>query len=180
MKRESYRSGEKALTPSQVDLFLSVITDVRDLAMFQLAINAGLRRDDLVNVNKQDIDFTGKRLVFREKKKGRIYSVPLSDKTLNSIQMVLNAFKTEKGKRLFPISSKTAYNRFQMYLKRCGLPSRPIHALRATTVKLCQANGWTPEQTAKLLGDKVQTIQEHYSTPSDLELDEAMKERGVF
>ncbi len=179
-KKEKYKAGEKALTSSQVDEFLFVITDVRDLAMFQIALSGGLRRLDLVSIQKKDIDFELKTLTFMEHKKDRIKTIPLPDTVLNTIRMVLKAYAREKDGRLFNISDKTAYNRFQMYLKRAGIPGRPIHALRSTCIKLCQKNGWKEEQTASLVGDKVSTIQEHYLTPSKEEMSELVRSNSVI
>jgi len=179
-KREKYRSGEKALTKAQVQQFLAVITDIRDLALFETAISIGLRREDLVNVMKKDVDLQTKTLTHYERKKKRTRSVPIPQKLCNTIEMVLRAFPKEKDGRLFPISSKTAYNKLQMYLARAGLPNRPIHALRATCIKLCQSNGWSAEQTAELVGDEVQTIQEHYLTPSVEEMKAMMDKRSVI
>ena len=178
--KERYKSGEKALTPKEVELFLASVTDLRDLAMFQIAISGGLRRDDIVHVMKADIDFEEKMLSFHEKKKKRIHTVYLSDKVLTTIKMVFNAYPHEKDKRLFPISSKTAYNKFQEYLIRAGLEKRPFHSLRATCIKLCQAKGWSETKTASLVGDRVSTIQEHYLTPSKAEMKEMARENGVL
>jgi integrase len=169
MKRK-YRSGEFALTENQVGTFLGVITDIRDLALFQIALAGGLRRLDIVGINKQDIDLEKKTLTFYENKKRRIKTIYLPQKVCNTVEMVFNAFSKEKSKKLFPISDKTAYNRFQKYLERAGISGRPFHSLRATCTKLCQAKGWSAEQTAALVGDKVSTIQEHYLTPSDEEM----------
>jgi len=179
-RKERYKSGEKALTPREVEQFLAVVTDIRDLALFQIALSCGLRRDDIVHINKADIDFLEKKLVFREKKKKRIHTVYLTDRVLTTIKMVLNAYGKEKDKRLFPISSKTAYNRFQRYLDRAGLPRRPFHSIRATCIKLCQAKGWGEAKTAAHVGDKVTTIQEHYLTPSPAEMREIVQEKGVL
>ena len=177
---KGYRSGQYALTPLQVDTFLSVVSDIRDEALFRLALTGGLRREDIVSVKKKDINFSKGTLTFFEKKKGRIKTICLPASTLLCFEKVLNAFTRERDKRLFPISGKTAYNRFQKYLGRAGLASRPFHSLRATCIKLCQARGWLREQTAELVGDKVSTIEEHYLTPSDEEMRAVASERSLL
>ena len=78
------------------------------------------------------------------------------------------------------ISSRHVYNRFQTYLKNCGIKPRPFHALRATCIKLCQRSGWSIEQTAKLVGDTIRVVQEHYMTPSDEELSQVVREKSIF
>jgi integrase len=181
MKRtkETYRSGEHALTGKQVDLFLSVVTDVRDLALFQVALTGGLRRDDIVNLMRSGVNFVDGSLHFYEKKKKRFKTIFLPSSTMNTLQMVFRAYPREKG-RLFPISSKTAYNRFQTYLDRAGISRRPFHSLRATCIKLCQSRGWQPEQTAEHVGDRVPTIQEHYLTPSVDEMRDVTREKAIL
>jgi integrase/recombinase XerD len=178
--RERYRSGQFALTAGQVEQFLRVVSDLRDLAFFQLVLSIGLRRDDSVNIKKADINLTDKTLCFYEKKKKKIRVVYLNDKVLNTIQMVFNAYPKDRDKRMFPISSKTAYNRFQMYLMRAGLGKRPFHSLRATAIKLCQAKGWSIEQTAELVGDRIDTIQAHYLTPSKEEMRAVSTDKAII
>ena len=179
LKRERYRSGEKALTQGQVGEFLAVVTDVRDLALFQIALTGGLRRDDIVNLKRDGVNFEDGTIHFWEKKKRRFKTIYLPSTTMNTIQMVFKAYPKEKG-LLFPISSKTAYNRFQKYLKRAGLPSRPFHALRATCIKLCQLRGWSSEMTAEHVGDSVPTIQAHYLTPSKEEMRAIAREKPII
>jgi integrase len=179
MKRERYRSGEKALTKSQVKELLSVVTDIHDEALFRVAIELGLRREDLVNIQRKDVDLEGKTLTYYERKKRRTRTVPISQGLSNVLAKSLNV-RRDRDSRVFTMSSKTAYNHLQKYLNIAGLPGRPIHALRATCIKLCQGNGWSAEQTAELVGDKVQTIQEHYLTPSKEEMREVMNERSII
>lgn len=77
------------------------------------------------------------------------------------------------------MSSRTAYNTFNELCKKAGVATPvPIHAMRATCIKLKRDEGWTIEQVAALIGDTVATVQEHYSTPSTGELAALMKEKG--
>ncbi len=180
-----YRSGEKTLTPKQVEQLLSCVHDLHDLALLKLAITTGIRREDIVKINTKDIDFEKGILSFHESKKKRIKTVPLMESTIKTLTMWIKLnknpalFPPRKGKAKF-LSSKTAYNIYAKYLKLAGLEPRPFHSLRATCVKLCQRAGWSPEQTAELLGDKVSTIQKHYSVPTPEELKEAAKEKPIL
>ncbi|MCG2825156.1 MAG: hypothetical protein L6265_01035 [Thermoplasmatales archaeon] len=71
-------------------------------------------------------------------------------------------------------------NRFQKYLVVAGVESKPFHALRATCIKLCQRGGWSVEQAAKLVGDTIRVVQEHYTTPSNEELKQVARERPII
>jgi len=188
MKHNSYRSGELSLTEGQVQRLLESVTELSDLCLLKIALSVGLRRSDIVTIKSADVNFEKSELTFYEQKKNRTKTVPLPDSTLKTLRMWCNI---NRSPFLFPakrvrtlktghISSRYAYDVLQRCLKRAGLPSRPFHALRATCVKMCQKRGWSPEQSAKLLGDRVSTIQQHYTTPSDEEMKEVMKEKGVI
>jgi len=101
---------------------------------------------------------------------------------------------TEKNQRFFPRMLGICYansvallveaicvsSRFQKYLTAAGVESKPFHALRATCIKLCQQRGWSVEQAAKLLGDTIRVVQEHYTTPSNEELKQVAREKPII
>ena len=177
-------TGEKALTITQVNKLLSVITDLQDLALIKLAISTGIRRSDIVAVKSADVSIEELTVTFYENKKNAIHTVPVSEGMMNTLEMIM---KINKGYWLFPakndhlhISSKTAYNKLQTHLKRAGISPKPFHALRGTCAKLCQAKGWDIEKTAKLLNDTIKTVQGHYQTPSLEEMKETAKEKAIL
>ena len=57
-------SGEKALTKSQVDKLLSVITDINHEALIRLAICSGIRREDLVGIKTKDVNTVDNSITF--------------------------------------------------------------------------------------------------------------------
>jgi integrase len=187
-KKESYAayvSGEKTLSEKEVELFLSKINTIYDEAFFRLAINTGMRRDDIVNVRQADVNLAERTVSYFERKKRRIRTVPISEATAQKLAQHIAVC----GRRewLFPspqdpkghISSRQVYNRFQYHLKAAGLEPRPFHVLRATCIKMCQRKGWLPEEAARLIGDDLRTVQLHYSVPTDAEMKELMKEKEV-
>lgn len=185
-KKESYKSGEKALTHKQVEQLFEHITELQDLVLIKLAVDVGLRRADIVAIKRRDVDLSRETVTFYETKKKRTKTVPISKSTVRSLTMWLNINKSDW---LFParfkdskghLSSRSAYNILRKYTQSAKLPNIPFHALRATCVKLHQVAGWTPEQTAKLIGDKVSTVQQHYSVPSDEEMLEITKTKPMF
>jgi integrase len=183
----SYRTGQKALTKAQVNKLLETIPDLKDLVLIELAIAIGLRRSDVIRILHRDIDTVGCKLTYYEKKKKRTRTVPIPQRLAKDIERWFRASKNIKTDWLFPaknpknhISSRTVYNILQRNLKLAGLPSRPVHALRATCVKLCQAKGWTAEQTAELIGDTIRVVQEHYATPSVEEMKQVMHEKSII
>jgi len=180
-------SGEKALTLSKIDQLLMVVNDVNSDALLRLALTGGLRREDIVKVLVKDVDVGAMSITFYQHKKKNHHTVFIPISTMLSIEKLLNMNRRLKSPYLFPssdpkkhISSRTAYNILQRYLNLAGLPSIPFHALRSTCVKLCQSKGWTPEQSAKHLDDKISTIQLHYTTPSQEERREVAKDKAIL
>jgi len=152
---------------------------LEDRVMIMLAVSLGLRRSDLVRVKTANINFAVHRLTYLEKKKGdRIRVVPIGVKLEQEMKMLIKTLPKNQD-TLFSFKDRQAYNRFAALCERAGIEQRPFHALRATCVKFCQANGWKPEEVAELIGDSLQVIQAHYSVPSDAEMGETMRTKEV-
>src|SRR6056297_50938 len=189
-KKISYRTGEKSLTPEQVRKLLEIIDEFTDLVFFKTALNCGMRRGDIVRLRWKDIDWEKWCISFEEMKKDRVHTVFLSEEMLMELKRLRNQNaneyylfpgRSEKKRGKGHISSKTAYNKYQMYLRKAGIQQqdefRPFHSLRSTCIKLCQRAGWKREEAAKHVGDTVRVIDEHYATPSEEEMKEAAKTR---
>jgi integrase len=189
-ERQSYTTGEKALTRKQAESVLMAADSYEEKLLILIGLTLGLRRDDLVALEIQNIDVKSGVLSYHEKKKGgRIKTVPLSDRLAHELELYLKTHTKSDQKYLFPprqethncghLSSKTAYNIFNDLCEKVNIPTPiPIHAMRSTCIKLKQEEGWTIEQVAALIGDTVETVQEHYSTPSAGQLSQLMKEKG--
>lgn len=170
-------SGEQALTRAEYNKLLSVCECQEDRVMLMTLVAFGLRRQDLVNIKISDIDIQNASLAYHERKKGnRIRIVPIPPKLLQEIKILLKTIPSGQ-KTLFSFKDRQAYNRFNKLCNNAGIPGRPIHAMRATCVKFCQAAGWTPEQVSKLTGDSIRVIQLHYATPTNGEMSEVMTEK---
>lgn len=178
-KKPRYKTGEKSLTRDEYERVLAVCGRLEDRVLMMMAVSLGLRRGDIVRVKISDIDFEKHQLKYLEKKKGdRIREVPMGPKLEQELKMLINTIP--KGqKTIFSFGDRQAYNRLQTLCDRAGVDRRPFHALRATCIKFCQDMGWTSEETAKLVGDTIEVIQNHYSTPSDAEMKEVMQTKEV-
>ncbi len=168
LRSEHYSSGEKALTRREYDKLLSVITDLQDELLIRMAVATGLRREDLCDIKVADIVFPEKRLRFYEAKKRKWREIDLPDAIIVCLQKYWNMLdKKERGREyLFDFVGRTAYTHFNNWCREAGIPERPFHSLRATRIKFAHDVGWTDEQISKLTGDKIDTIQLHYRTPS--------------
>jgi len=188
-KRERYTTGEKALSLDEWELLKPCIENLEDEVMLKLAVSTGIRREDLGYSEKHnsgirisDIteleDKTGK-MKFFEHKKNRIYEVPISKEMMRLIKLLINS-RDKKEPFLITYSGRTCHRRLQEYCDKAGIPRRPFHALRATCIKLCQLNKWRVEEVSKLTGDTIAVIQEHYSTPSEGEMQDAIRKKAII
>lgn len=190
-KRTRYTTGEKALTPSEWAKLRTCIDNLEDEVLFKLTISTGIRREDIgysksknKGIRISDItelpNGTGK-MKFFEHKKNRIHEVPLSREMMRLIKLLINSRdKASKSPFLITYSGRTCHRRLQEYCDKAGIPRRPFHALRGTCIKFCQRSGWRIEEVARLTGDTIAVIQEHYSTPSESEMQEAIETKCII
>lgn len=164
-----------ALTRSEYEKILRACDSQTDRCLIMVGVELGLRRADIVKIRIADIKFTEHRLLYCEQKKGnRIRNIPISPQLEQELKIMLQTL-SKNQRLLFDFSDKTAYNKFQRLCEKIGIKPRGFHALRATCVKLHQQQGWSVELVAKLIGDNITTVQQYYSTPSDVELVEIMR-----
>ena len=178
LSKQRYRTGRDSLTSEQVDQLIASFDLAWEKALIHLAVAAGLRRVDIVNLKRRDFDPATGSLTYYEKKKHRTRTIMIpSAAAIQSVKIHLNSCR--KSEWLFPspllgpnyekahVSDKQAYDMFNEHLDLVKIRRRPFHSLRATCIKLCENAGWSSTETAELVGDTVRVIQEHYSTPSD-------------
>jgi len=189
--RDQYKSGQHALTAKNVKDLLLSFSNIQDKALIALTISTGLRREDLVNIKRNDYDASKGQVTYYEHKKKRTRSVYIpSPETIQLLNMHLASCR--KSDWLFPspkvtgkfknahISSRHCYDIFNEHLDAVGLPRRPFHSLRATCYKLCQERGWTQRKAAEMLGDSLYVAEQHYNAPSVQEMQDLAKEKPLF
>ena len=198
--REQYKSGQHALTPSQVKKLLLSFSDLQEKALIALTASIGLRRADVISIYKNDFvplrnesgQITTAKITYYEHKKKRTRTVYIP--SLETIQILIMHVNTlpPKTEWLFPspkggktsltnhISERQAYDIFNEHLEKIGIARRPFHSLRATCYKLCQTAGWSQRKAAELLGDTLRVAEEHYNAPSVEEMQDIAKEKPLF
>jgi len=148
------------------------------------------KKDSVKREASKFVDVEGKRVKIRGKPllvDGKV--VPIERwRTINLQPTVLTCLekfwrtlpKEERHNRyyLFSFRGRQAYNRFNAWCVKAGIPERPFHALRATCIKFCHANGWADEAISKLTGDSIAVIQAHYMTPSVSEMKSITQGKG--
>lgn len=169
------KSGEYALTKAEWEKIKAVIDSLEDELLIKMAVSTGIRREDIVSISINNIDFDESYLTFHESKKNKNRTIFLSPEIMQLIRKYIKTIP--KRDLLFDFTGRTAWNKLDRLCRRAGIPSRPFHALRATCIKFCDFAGWREEETAKLTGDSIRVIQEHYRTPSDSEMKEIAKSK---
>lgn len=177
LNSDKYRSGEKALSRREYEKLISVIDNTEDELLIKLAVSTGIRREDLCAIKLSNINLEDGTLTFHESKKSLDRTIYLSPDIVLLIKKFVGKQKREK---LFRFTGRTAYRHFNAWCVVAGIPERPFHSLRATCVKFCQGAGWKPEEVAKLLGDSIRVVQEHYATPSEGDMRDAIVNRSVI
>jgi len=169
--RKTYRS--ESLTLEEQDQLCKAVSRVDDLALFRLALTTGIRREDIVGIEWSGVDFDQRRLTFWESKKSRHWTVPLTERTVQSLKMLQGVRRAER--KVFGFCGRTAYNRLQAALERAGIKkSLRFHDLRRSFVKTAKRRGLRPKAVSQITGDTVAVIQEHYENMDQDELREEL------
>lgn len=177
-KKERYRTGEKAFTRTEFDKLMSKVNVLEDKILILLAVNTGLRRRDLTDLEIKNINLPNKSITYYENKKRRVRTIFISSSMVQELEIYINTLP-KKQTRLFSFRDRTAYNRLNKYCVTAGIAKRPFHALRATCIKFCQAAKWSASEVSELTGDTIRTIEEHYATPSIAEMQEAAEIKRI-
>ena len=178
LKSDRYKSGKKALSKKEYEKLISVIDNIEDELLIKMAITTGLRREDLCNIEIDNIDLKEGTLNFHEQKKDKNRQIYLNYDVVLLIKKFLNT--QEKRKKLFSFGGRTAYRHLNHWCRVAEIPERPFHSLRATCIKFYDAAGLSVQIVSKLTGDSIRVIQEHYQTPSEGEMKEAIQKKAII
>ena len=128
------------LKDNQVGALFSVITDLRDKAMFMLMLRCGLRVEEIANLSTDAIDLRRRRLLVFNGKGGKDRVVYLSEDAQSALEAYLRQ-RPSKTKGLFlvqkgtmkgkPISVRGIQKRIEYYGKK-GKVHVSCHQLRHT------------------------------------------------
>jgi integrase len=165
-----------AFSPSELKHLLESCPTMADYIMILLASRYGFRRDDIVNIRINNVDLKGSTMTYHEHKKDIDRTIPIEPDVCSELTRYFNTI--QKGQTyLLPFrDGSTAWRHLQEICKVAGIPvpntrtGRPFHALRGTCVKMRQAQGWTLNEVAALIGDEVETVAQHYATVTPMEL----------
>jgi integrase len=177
-KKKTFESYTlRALNETDYQRILKACNTFEDEILMRIAVENGLRRIDISKILLANIR-EGK-LTYHEHKKNLDRTVPLSATTVQKIEQY-RATLPKGTKYLFSWGKSkygdfTAWRRFQNLCVAAGIEPRPFHCLRGSCIKILQKKGWTLNEVAKLIGDDPATVQLHYATTSDSEIEDKMR-----
>lgn len=168
-KAKTYRCN--SLTVAEQQLLLSVTDTFEDLSLFKLALTTGIRREDIVNIDRGNIDLVNHSLRFWDSKKRRWWDVPLTDDVAQTLKRFINTQGDQK--KLFSMTGRTAYNRLQKCLRKAGIRKHlSFHDLRRSMVKTAKRQGLSPKAVSQIIGDSLAVVDRYYTNLDQYELKE--------
>jgi integrase len=174
-------TGEKALTKEEIKKLLAVVESSEDELILLVGIGLGVRRSDMARIMVRNIDFEHHKITYLEKKKNdNPHTAPLTATLEQKLKIYIKEHNLKLNDPLFSIKDRQICNRFYKMLDKAGLQRRGIHSLRGSCIKLCQFAGWSVEQTSHLVNDEIRTIQIHYLTPSQAEMNAVAIEKPII
>lgn len=178
MRKKPFRSYTlRALSETEYSALLNVCQCYEDTCLLYLGVRFGLRRQDIVNVQKADVDVVAGKIRFFEKKKNRIRELPIPADLLAWFTQYIEHLPSNQKTVFSYKDDSTVYNRLQELCKRAGIKTPfPVHTLRGTCYKrLRNIYKWNLEAAAAWLGDTIDVAAQHYGVVSDGELADLVK-----
>lgn len=141
----------KFLTDKQINAVRKQIKDIQWRWLFEFYLNTGARRNEVLNLNWQDIkdDF----ILFRKTKTKKIRYVPISSELKEIIREMNNNPEVIKiGKIFKSFDPKYVSKKFSTWFKQAGLEGYTLHCLRHTFASKLIMAGVDLRTVQELLG----------------------------
>ncbi|MEE9573889.1 MAG: site-specific integrase [Candidatus Neomarinimicrobiota bacterium] len=166
----NYKSD--SLTIEEQKKLLEHAKSYEDVVLFKLALQTGIRREDIVKIQLGNVNVTARSITFWEAKKKRFWTVPISKGLIMDI--VRYKLSLPKGhKLLFGFTGRTAYNKLQKTLLNAGIKKHiSFHDLRRSFVKTAKRQGLSDKAIQQITGDTQKVLQRHYENLDQDELKE--------
>ncbi len=141
-----------------------------DLLAFLVLRWTGLRGGDAVALTWQEIKFDRKEIERVTQKRGEKVILPIPVELLFALENEYQRVKPQPTDRVLlnpttnsPMTRPRLYERMLALGKRAGVPQAHPHRFRDSLAVYMLARGASPYDVAKMLGDTINTIEQHYS-----------------
>ena len=151
-----------SLSLEELQRLVNACDTLEDKALIELAVTTGIRREDIVNIDKMNVDLDAKIIRFWEKKKGRFWSVVLEPTVIQTLRLYMKDIPSNK-RFLFNFSGRTAYNKLQKLMEKAGIKKHlEFHGLRRTFIRLSKKLGREVRYVMEQTGDTARVIIDEY------------------
>jgi integrase len=155
-----------------------------DHLAFTLLRWTGFRGSDAVALTWGEIDFEAREIERLTQKRGKKVLVPVHTELLFTLETEYERRRPDAWDRVLlnpetgkPLTRPRLYYRMMALGRRAGVANANPHRFRDSLAVEMLARGATPYDVAKLLGDTIQTVEQHYA-PFVKELRERV--RGIL
>lgn len=166
----------RPLKDEEVQCLFTVIHNLRDRAMVTLVLRAGLRVEELVHLELDDLDLARQRLMVRAGKGGKGRRVYLSEDAVTALEAYLHQRADASCSRLFlvqkgtykgqGISVRGVQKRLEYYARKAGVQVSS-HQLRHTFATNLLEGGADIVTVQELLGHAQVTTTQRYTRVSN-------------
>lgn len=171
---------KESLTFTELKTVLNNCLTIEDRALIELGVTTGIRREDIVDIDIENVDLDKKRIKFWEEKKDRWYIVPIEPETIITLSQYIHTLPPGQRK-LFDFSGRTAYRRLQHVLRRAGISKHiEFHGLRRSCMRLSKAMGRDIRYVMDLTGDTAETILREYEGYSIEEMNDLNEKDSIM
>lgn len=147
IKQSKGHKSHNWLSGSQVKHLREVIKDDRDYLIIVTLLQAGLRRNEVVTLKREDVTMLGDMHIIHILGKGEKFrDVPIRPELAQRLKNWGN------GEVIFELTGQTIANICKRYGKMIDLPTLAPHDLRRTFAQCCLDNGVPINQISQLLG----------------------------
>jgi integrase len=154
-------SRDRWLTVEEEQRLIGAATNPQWLrTLLIVALQTGMRRSEILNLSRQDVDFQRRTVFVRQSKNGQQRTIPMSDMLYDT----LKAMKVRSiGGGLFPVSASSLRAAFSGAVAKAGIEDFHFHDLRHTFATRLIQNGADPYSVQLLLGHKSFAMTRRYA-----------------
>ena len=158
------------LTAEEIGKIREYLTDLQDIAFFELLINTGLRRKEITEIRVGDINFEKREIKIRNGKGNRERIVPFDDRTRKTIIKHLESRFLTQADKLFNggFSYKNIYAKIHSWARGAGIerniyPHLFRHTRITTLVKNAERIQITLPEISLISGCGIKTLINTYT-----------------
>jgi integrase/recombinase XerD len=169
----------KHLKDEEIDLFLTIVDDVRDKAMFMLMLRSGLRVAEVANLKLDAIDFRRGKILVVGGKGGKDRVVYVSQDAVKALVAYLKIRPKSRSKYVFlvskgplrgqPLSIRSIQKRLKHHARKAALKAS-CHQLRHSFATQMLNAGADLSTIQDLLGHTSVTTTQRYCKVSNLKV----------